>query len=163
MTIPLIFMKLKKKNPIMKRINLFLCCILLLSCVNKNKMHSENISECNSLKDTVIIYDIDNISSQGAEAIVHYNQSKITLCEINIYGEMGRVNLIFEFSNNQIKVTEKDYQYETEFMLVAEKDIKLVKDFSYTMNLDGIPLEEVSSERVDIFQEFKQIVSFVLN
>ena len=45
-------------------------------------------------------------------------------------------------------------------MLVTEKDIKLVEDFSYTMDLNGVPLEMVDSNRIDIFQEFKQIVPF---
>jgi len=114
-------------------------------------------------QDTVIvIYNIENISSQGAEAIFHYIQGKVSLCEVNIYGEMGKGELIYEFYDNHIKVIEKDYNYEVPFMEVTNKDIQLVKNFSYTMDLNGIPLEKVDSNRIDIFQKIKDVIPFVL-
>jgi hypothetical protein len=117
------------------------------------------LTESDTLKYQCDIYDI---SSQGAEVNAYYLQGKIVLSQINIYGEMGQTKIVYEFADNQIKVTEKDYQYEVEFMLVTDKDIKLIKDFSYTMNMEGIPLEKVDSNRVDVFQEFRQVVPFIL-
>jgi hypothetical protein len=115
-----------------------------------------------NIKDTIITYDLEDISSEGAEVVAHYIQNKIMLCKISIYGSMGRAELVYKFSNNQIKVTEKDYQYAVPMMEVTEKDIELVKDFSYIMDLNGIPIDKVDSSRIDIFQEVKQIVPFVL-
>lgn len=169
----------------MKKIIINLIGILLLSCGNTN-IHSQNVviqdtvmyDNTNtysqnvvisqdtvitiSQNTTIIIYSIENISSEGAEAIIRYVQGRISLCKINIYGEMGRANLIYKFSKNMIKVTEKDYNYEVPFMQVTDKDIKLIKNFSYKMDLNGVLLEKVDSDRIDIFQELKDAVPFVL-
>ena len=139
-----------------------LAMVSLLFCCNGRVTSTAPKDNINIIKDTVITYDLEDISSEGTEVVAHYVQNKITLCEIGIYGEMGRAKLVYEFSDNQIKVTEKDYNYQVPFMEVTEKDIKLVKDFSYTMDLNGVPLEKVDSSRIDIFQEFKQVVPFIL-
>ena len=48
------------------------------------------------MKDTIISYDLENISSEGTEAIVTYKNRIATKAIINIYGETGKIiNNIF--------------------------------------------------------------------
>lgn len=144
-----------------KYIFVILLIVSLLSCCNgrgTSTISKENIEK----KDTVITYDLEDISSEGTEVVARYVKNKITFCEISICGETGQAKLVYEFSNNQIKVTEKDYNYQVPFVEVTEKDIKLVKDFSYTMDLNGVPIGKADSDRIDIFQEIKQNIPFIL-
>lgn len=113
--------------------------------------------------DTTIVYDLEGISAEGAQAVVHYVKGKIDKSEITIYGETGRTVLVYVFFEKLITVTEEKYKYKKDFSEVkSDKDIKLTKKFTYKMNIDGIPLKNKKLDRTDIFKEFKQVVPFVL-
>ena len=143
--------------------------MFLITC--QSKQPQSNLSNV-VLKDTVIIskdttisYNLGDVikSSEGAEAVVHYVNGIIDKSEIHIFGSMGQIQIIYEFINSQIKVTERYFEYQkiiTE--IVSNEDIQLVESFSYTMDLNGIPIEEIDFEWIDIFQEFKQVVPLSL-
>ncbi len=40
--------------------------------------------------------------------------------------------------------------------------MRLVKELSYTMNVNSVPTEKIEFEYTDIFQEFKKAVPFEL-
>ncbi len=167
------FPEAQKRMYLMKSFFNLLIILVLLSCIPENKhgisqktsttlITKEEISKIN--KDTVITYNIEEMSSEGAEAIVTYKNGQIEKSEITVYGETGQARITYFFNNNQVNVAEKKYSYNNNIENInSEKDMKLIKDISYSMDLNGTPLTKVDNERLDIFQEFKELVPFYYN
>uniref|UniRef100_A0AB33ITL8 Uncharacterized protein n=1 Tax=Prevotella sp. GTC17254 TaxID=3236794 RepID=A0AB33ITL8_9BACT len=63
------------------------------------------------MKDTIISYDLENISSEGAEAIVAYKNRIASKATINIYGETGKIITTYSFKKNIISVQEEIISY----------------------------------------------------
>lgn len=85
---------------------------LLFACV-ASIWHAQENSTYNILpgKDTLITYNIEDISTEGAEAKVNYVNGKIAKSVTNIYGETGQSTIIYEFDTDKIKVSETKYSY----------------------------------------------------
>nr|WP_320058454.1 hypothetical protein [uncultured Bacteroides sp.] len=134
------------------------------SCArNKSNCTYNNLSNKVIAKDTIISYDLENISSEGAEALVQYKNRKIVNSSITIYGGMGQSKITYKFLDAYIHVEEKDFIYNTAIENInSEKDMKLQKEISYVIDLQGTPQSKVDSERIDIFKEFKEIIPFKL-
>ena len=83
--------------------------VLLFACL-AGICHAQENSTYNILpgKDTLIIYNIKGISTEGAEAKVNYVNGKIAKSVTNIYGETGQSTIIYEFDTDKIKVSEKN-------------------------------------------------------
>ena len=62
-------------------------------------------------KDTTIVYFIEDVSSEGAEAEVRYIDGKISSAKIVICGDMGQTHLEYTFHKDNIKVIEKSFSY----------------------------------------------------
>jgi hypothetical protein len=155
----------------MKMFIYILISTLLFSCGSKEQKITENIAntttqqanEIRVINDTTIVYDIENISSEGAEAVVRYAGKKIKESTISIYGETGQAKIIYTFSPNIIKVTEKEFAYKEDLKKVSsDKDMKIKKEITYTIDLNGKLIGDADKERIDIFQEFKKAVPFEL-
>lgn len=134
------------------------------SCVN-NKSNSIYNSRSNKVivKDTIISYDLESISSEGAEALVQYKNRKIASSHITIYGAIGQSKITYQFIEGHVHVEEKDFIYNTAIENVnSEKDMKLLKKISYIIDLQGISESKIDSEKIDVFQKFKEIVPFKL-
>lgn len=99
-------------------------------------------------------FSLEDVGTEGNEGSAYYLNDSIKKIEFNIYTSMWMYHLLYLFDKTYIKVTEQTYN--------IYEDIKLVKDFSYTMDLNGVPLKKLDSDRIDIFGEFKQVVPFVL-
>lgn len=128
---------------------------------DSNKIAPENISTIK--KDTTILYDIEGISAEGAEATVKYVNGKIKESTINVYGETGQAKIVYVFLPTQINVTEKEFTYKEDLKNVnSEKDMKIKKEIAYVIDYNGIPIGNADKERLDIFQEFKKVVPFEL-
>ncbi|OYQ51255.1 hypothetical protein [Flavobacterium aurantiibacter] len=156
----------------MKMFNYILICFLLLSCQNKEQKRVKNSinnsiqqSESNDIvKDTTIVYDIDNVSAEGVEATVRYVNKKIKESTINIYGETGQATITYLFSSDLINVTEKVFEYKTDLKKVSsDKDMKIKTEVSYNIDLEGRLIGVSGKERIDIFKEFKEVVPFEIN
>lgn len=155
----------------MKMFIYILISTLLFSCGSKEQKITENITnttiqqanEMSVIKDTTIVYDIENISSEGAEAVVKYADKKIKESTISIYGETGQAKIIYSFSSDLINVTEKEFAYKEDLKKVSsDKDMKIKKEIAYTIDFNGNLIGNADKERIDVFQEFKKVVPFEL-
>ena len=114
-----------------------------------------------TVKDTTIVYDIENISSEGSEAVVKYADNKIKESTISIYGETGQAKIIYSFSSDIINVIEKQFAYKEDLKNISsEKDMIAKKEITYTIDFNGKLIGNADKERIDIFQEFKKAVPF---
>lgn len=155
-----------KKNTV-----ILLLYLLLNSCHSNEQSKNElvnNLPRSNKTiyenkRDTIINYDIQGVSSEGAEAKVSYINGKIRKSVVNIYGETGQANIVYIFLNNRIIVTEKKYAYKTLLADVhSSKDIIPGKEISYILDFNGKPIGKRDADRIDIFSEFKKAVPFEL-
>ena len=136
---------------------------------NQQKSHTKreafNHSEINStiLRDTAIIYALEGISLEGAEAKVFYSKGKIQKADISIYGETGQCQINYVFQDKVIETNEKCYDYSEGVMSVEKYGMTLASSIQYVIDYDGKPIGKDPLERVSIYQEFKKAVPFVLN
>lgn len=113
-------------------------------------------------KDTIISYNIYELSSEGAEAIVTYKKGKIEKCLLNIYGETGQSNIIYNFVDNLIKIDNKIYKYKTDLYRVKE-GMKLENEFNYILNREGNLLKgEATDTDIEIYKDLKKYIPFEL-
>lgn len=153
----------------MKMFNYILVGSLLFSCGNKEQKKTESktntitrqVNQMATVKDTTIVYDIENISSEGSEAVVKYADNKIKESTISIYGETGQAKIIYSFSSDIINVIEKQFAYKEDLKNISsEKDMIAKKEITYTIDFNGKLIGNADKERIDIFQEFKKAVPF---
>ena len=112
-------------------------------------------------KDTTIEYSIDGLSSEGIRAIAKYFQGKIKECTISIYGETGQNRIYYTFDEGKINVVEKHFIYKAGIESVkTENGLKLNKQFSYVLDINGTVVGKAESDRSDIFFELKKVVPF---
>jgi hypothetical protein len=114
-------------------------------------------------KDTLITYDIEGISTEGAETKVNYVNGKITKSVTSIYGETGQAKIIYEFETDKIKVLETKYSYKSGIENVkSDEDMQLDYEISYFIDFKGNLLGKEIPDRIDIFKEFKEAIPFEL-
>lgn len=136
--------------------------LLFVSCNGLQKKDSTiNNNQRVTPKDTVITYNLEGVSTEGAQVEVNYKSGKISKSETIVYGETGKAIIVYEFENNRIKVFETRYSYKTNFENVkSDDDIQLSKEQIYYLDYNGNVIEGTDNERVDIFQEFKRDIPF---
>ncbi len=102
------------------------------------------------------------MSSEGAEAIVTYKKGKIEKCLLNIYGETGQSNIIYNFIDNLVKIDNKIYKYKTD-LYRAKEGMKLENKFNYILNREGNLLKGEATDRdIEIYKDFKKYIPFEL-
>lgn len=148
-------------------IRLFLALLLpfsLASChlTHKTEKKASGNSFCSTAtNETPITYNIEGISSEGAEAKVYYVNGKISKSFTTIYGETGRATIIYEFGAEKIKVLEIKYSYKCMLEDVkSDSDLLMDYSISYFINYDGKVVGSEAPEHIDIFQEFQRVVPF---
>lgn len=142
-------------------------CFVIVSCnfTHKQEMESaSNNSDFRSVvKDTLITYDIEGISAEGAEAKVNYVNGKIFKSVTSIYGETGQATIIYEFEMDKIKVLETKYSYKSEIENVkSNKDMRLDYEIGYFIDFKGNLIGKEIPDRIDIFKEFEEAIPFEL-
>lgn len=140
---------------------------VIVSCDCSLKQEMEGINHksdfSKAAKDTIMTYDIEGISAQGAGAKVNYVNGKITKSFISIYGETGQATITYEFDSDKIKVFETKYSYKTTIENVkSDKDMKLDNEISYYIDFKGNIIGDEIPGRIDVFKEFKDAVPFEL-
>ena len=138
----------------MKYYMLFIVLLTISSC-NYNKKKMTLIS---NKRDTTIIYDIDNLSSEGAEAHVLYKEGKIKESKIYIYGAGGKTEIKYLFTSNFIGVREQTYLYQD----TSLNNIDTLRVLRYKIDYSGKAVGKRVSQYTDIFEEFKKAVPFIL-
>lgn len=115
----------------------------------------DKIIEAKVLSDTIKYqFSLEDVGTEGNEGTAYYSNNRLQKVKVNIYTSMWETSLLYVFNNGNIIVTERIYNFH-------EKK-KLVKNFSYKVDFNGIPLETVQSDRTDIFQELKKAIPFNL-
>ena len=110
-----------------------------------------------------ITYNIEGISSEGAEAKVNYVNGKISKSITTVYGETAQATIIYEFGAEKIKVLETKYSYKSRIEEVeSDRDLSLDYRISYFIDYDGKVVGAEAPEHIDIFQEFQRVVPFEL-
>lgn len=140
---------------------------VIVSC---NFLHKQEMGSVNNksdfskvAKDTLITYDIEGISVEGAGAKVNYVNGKITKSVISVYGETGQATIVYEFETDKIKVLETKYSYKSGIENIkSDEDMQLDYEISYFIDLKGNLIGKEIPDRIDIFKEFKDTVPFEL-
>ncbi|MDR1876292.1 MAG: hypothetical protein LBQ84_01565 [Flavobacteriaceae bacterium] len=111
----------------------------------------------------MITYEIEDISTEGTGTEVNYVNGKITKSITNIYAGTWQASVIYEFGTDKIKVLETKYYYKTGIENVkSDEDMQLDYEISYFIDYSGNLIGKSISNRIDIFQEFKEVVPFEL-
>lgn len=148
--------------------NIIVCLsFVIVSC---NFSHKQEMGSVNNksdfskvAKDTLITYDIEGISTEGAETKVNYVNGKITKSVTSIYGETGQAKIIYEFETDKIKVLETKYSYKSGIENIkSDEDMQLDYEISYFIDFKGNLLGKEIPDRIDIFKEFKEAIPFEL-
>lgn len=139
---------------VMKYYMFFIALLTICSC-NYNKKKMTLIS---NRHDTIIIYDIDNLSSEGAEVHVLYKEGKIKESTIYIYGAGGKTEIKYLFTSNFIGVREQTYLYQD----TSLNNIDTLRVLRYKIDYSGKTVGKGLSQYTDIFEEFKKAVPFIL-
>jgi hypothetical protein len=136
---------------------------IILGCSNGQRENLIMENQRLVQKDTIIIYDIESISTEGAEAKVSYVNGKITKSITSIYASTWQMSIEYDFQKDKIKVLESKYSYKTEIENVrSNEDMNLDYEISYFIDFEGKIIGKSVSDRIDIFEEFKAIVPFEL-
>lgn len=141
---------------------------ILTNCIEKRKFvplktKPIQISKERVLVDTTINYDLNGISSEGAEAQVKYKKGIIEEGKLIVFGETGKAEILYIFHSDEIKVTEKMFSYKSNFSQINSiSDINIVSEKEYFIDFDGIPKEITIKKRLDFFKEFRDNVPFIL-
>ena len=94
----------------------------------------------NNRHDTIITYDIDNLSSEGAETHVLYKGGKIKESTVYVY------------------VREQTYLYQD----TSLNKVDTLNVVRYKIDYRGRVVGKKLSQYADIFEEFKRAVPFIL-
>jgi hypothetical protein len=150
-------------------LNYIIVCLsfIIISCnpnsQQETRSNDRKLEFGTKVKDTLITYNIEGISAEGAECKASYVSGKIVKGVTNIFGETGQVMIVFEFEANRIKVLESKYNYKTELKNVkSEKDMELEYGISYFIDFKGNVIGKPIQNRIDIFEELKKTVPFEL-
>lgn len=152
----------------MRLILIIVLSFLIISCnQNQEKQTKDfNLGLRNSSisKDTLITYNINKISTEGAEAKVNYKNGRIIKSVTNIYAGTWQASIYYKFLKDKIEVIESKYLYNTEIENVKSlDDMRLDYKITYFIDFNGNLLEKKNINRLDIFNEFKEVVPFKLN
>ncbi len=116
----------------------------------------------NTARETSVVYAIEGISTEGAEAKVYYLDSRIKEAHIDIYGETGKTEVAYFFNQNDIDVVETVYLYKKMITDVkSHDDINLEYELKYKIDYDGKRIGVGKQiNYTDIFSNFKEVVPF---
>lgn len=115
--------------------------------------------------DTIIKYDLEEISSEGAEVEACYYKKKLDRATIFIFGAAGRTEIHYWFKDSSaVTVKELNYKYKKALSEIkGDDDIFLSDSTSYIMSKEGKLISGKSdNQEYEIYQAFLQTVPFSL-
>lgn len=138
---------------------IFIFVLFFVSC--SSSIQKKDLVSNKNLKDTIITYNLEGISIEGAEVKVSYKASKILNSKTILYGETGKAIIFYDFDTQKIKVIEKYYLYKKSLENVeSDDDIEFIKEQSYYIDYNGSVIGRPIEDRIDIFKEFKDKIPF---
>jgi hypothetical protein len=112
----------------------------------------------NKLKcDTTVIYDLENISSEGAEVEGCYVNKYLIRAKTSIYGAGGRNDIFYLFNGDTVNVIEKNYIYQKPLEQVkSDADMKFIDSTTYSLSISNRNLikGKSSNKAVDFLKSF---------
>ncbi|MBO9571608.1 MAG: hypothetical protein J7497_05290 [Chitinophagaceae bacterium] len=115
--------------------------------------HSSSIdSKC----DTTITYDLDDISSEGAEVQGCYVSRYLVRAKMSIYGSVGQSSVLYLFDGDTVHVTENNYTYGRPLREVkGATDMRLTDSTAYGLSIKTKKIIEGkgSAQSIDIFKK----------
>lgn len=151
-----------KSATLIKIINYLLLILLSNSLISCNYINNQDYSS--GINDTIITYELEGISTEGAEAKVNYIDGKIDRSDINIYAGTWQAIIIYEFQTDKIKVFEKKYIYKTVIEDVNSlEDMQIDYEIVYFIDFNGSIIGKDMPNRIDIYKEFIKAVPFEIN
>ena len=113
-----------------------------------------------SISDTLKYqFSLEDVGTEGNEGSAYYLNDSIKKIEFGIGTSMRIYELLYLFEKTYIKVIERTYNIANVY---SGGDWELIKTLSYSTDWNGIPINKVDSDRVDVFRKLKQVVPFVL-
>ena len=162
----------------MKTFLIILCTSLfIVSCEKTKKDKKNHISKTENGNDipqefilrkidTIIEYNIEDISSEGTSAFAKYKSGIIKSVDISVYSERGQFKEQYDFCDDNISVLEKKYGYGEKLIteIKSDDDMILLTEIKYEMDIEGNPVNgnKLPNERLDILNELKEVVPFKL-
>ncbi len=115
--------------------------------------------------DTVVNYNIEDISSEGAEAEACFIKNKLVKCKAIIFGAAGRIEIQYLVRDSVVEVAEYMYKYKKSLTEInAESDIVLSDSARYSIDKNNgqVISGKKSSDAARSYQEiFKKIPRFL--
>lgn len=139
-------------------------CSFAYKIEKQNEKANKNSQKTLSKPDSIIVYNLEGFSSEGAEAKAKYHKSKILECVIFVYGETGQSKIIYKFRNKQIFVNEYNYLYTKSISEIKNKsEIKLSSTRNYVLDYQGNFIGKTLKKYMNIFEDIKKNVLFELS
>lgn len=133
--------------------------IINIDSIKKEILVSKEKLKLSSSDTVKYLFSLEDVGTEGNEGIAYYLNDSVQKIKIDIYTSMWKYDLLYLFDKTYIKVTERTYNIVN---VHSGGGIELIKTLSYRMDNNGVPFEKTDSNRIDIFQKFKQVVPFVL-
>jgi hypothetical protein len=123
--------------------------------IDLDSIRDEIIQNKLNINDTIKYkFSIEGVGTEGNEGIAYYFAGNLHKVNFDIYTSFWTIHLIYLFEKDKIFVVE-------ETIAIHEKS-EQVKKISYFINEQGVPFQDVDSNRVDVFQEIKKSIPFYL-
>ena len=140
--------------------------LIVMACGNAKTQVAEDtpaIVAAGNADDSVITYDIGELSPEGGEATARYTKGQLSQCILLLAGETGQRKLIYTFSGDSVKVEEEQYSFE-EGILMSDNDNKLQLDTTlhYTLDTTGKVRGPAPAAFTDVFADMKKVVKMRL-
>lgn len=113
--------------------------------------------------DTIITYDLNSISTEGASATVEYKSGQIFFAKTTIFSGTGKGEVLLSFKKDSIKIEESIYKYTVPITDIdTEFDMKLESRDYYWINYSGDLIRGGENRKTDILKDFKEQIPFSL-
>ena len=116
---------------------IFSSILLIASCQNKKNLTLNNNTI--SVSDTIINYDINDLSTEGGEATARYINGKIDSAFVIIFGESGQSKITYKY-NSDATITgfQKDITYATDSLDNPNQEkTNTSKDYKFYLTKEG--------------------------
>ena len=148
---------------------LYMTLFLLFSACNTEGSTVSSSTESTTInvnKDTIIAYDIYDLSSQGGEASVSYVAGQLDTANVILYAESGRTEFHLDRGGDTIRMREAIYRYDGPFEEVkTNEDIRSAETNEFRVAISDIEAQKSSSSNdrgVTILRDLHKTIKFKL-
>ena len=135
---------------------IFSLIFLFAACQSKKSLTLNNSTI--SVSDTIINYDINDLSTEGGEATARYLNGKIDSAFVIIFGESGQSKITYKYhSDGTISGFQKDITYATDSLDNPNQEkTNTSKDYKFNLTKEGGLLTNIADK--DFINYYPDIV-----